>query len=291
VRLVADVGDDELGGLLLRALAAVTADASGVQPVAGAATSYSVVLQPPGSDRMFWHHVGANAGFDGRRIDVAAGDLLHVGYPPLLPAMLTRRATPLRRLLARARESGMTTSVDFAVVPPSSRLRRSHWASVLEAVLLLSDVVTPSLDDLASMVGPPFDPQPRGSAADGPSAAAAWADRLVTLGAAVVLVTAGRHGLLLRTAGRERLARGGRVLAPLAERWPDHESWVPAAPVQGSTRGAGDAATAGLLFGLLAGMEPAEAARLAAAAARRRILTSGPLPSAAILAAQDGSPD
>src|SRR5690348_2717080 len=65
VQVVGDAGDDELGALLVGLLAARGVRTGQLRRVPGRSTSYSLVLQPPGRDRSFWHHVGANAGFDG----------------------------------------------------------------------------------------------------------------------------------------------------------------------------------------------------------------------------------
>lgn len=277
VRCVADVGDDELGVTLLRLLNGGPADTSAVRTVPGATTSYSVVVEPPGRDRMFWHHVGANAIFDGRRVDLSSGDLLHVGYPPILPATLSHDASPLRGLLRRSRERGLTNSVDLAVVPPESQASH-NWERILRLTLPLVDVLTPSVDDLASMFHAPVDPSRRGLSS--------LAARLIAQGAGVVLLTAGSRGLRLHTAGQARLAGGGRVLAPLAERWASREIWLPASRAEiRTTTGAGDAATAGLLYGLLAGLGPDEAAKLAATAGALKVAGHRTLP-----AFGDGSP-
>ena len=99
-RVSATVGDDPLGEIARRLLAEQGIGAEGIATAAGAATSYSLVFQPRGQDRTFWHHAGANAAFTGREVDLDGIDVLHVGYPPLLPALLTDDAEPLLQLLA-----------------------------------------------------------------------------------------------------------------------------------------------------------------------------------------------
>jgi len=79
VLLVADLGDDELGAAVLRALRPAGADCGGIRQVPGMSTSYSLVFESPGTDRSFWHHVGANAGFDGSRVQPQGVDLVHLG--------------------------------------------------------------------------------------------------------------------------------------------------------------------------------------------------------------------
>lgn len=270
-RLVADVGDDELGRVLCRMLAAEAGPAVALRAVPGQSTSYSVVVQPPGGDRVFWHHVGANASFDGDGIDLAAGDLLHVGYPPLLPALAADGGAGLRALLARARGCGLTTSVDLVVVDRDSDAGRQDWDTILRNTLPLADVFTPSIDDLASALGRDF--------ATSPEALSRLAGQLIGNGAAIVALTAGPDGLLLRTAALGRLRSGGPVLAALPASWADRELWVPPLPVTVvNTIGAGDAATAGLLYGLLAGFDPVDAALTAAGAAAVKVSGRDRLP-------------
>ena len=93
------------------------------------------------------------------------------------------------------------------------------------------------------------------------------------------LLTAGTAGLQVATAGRERLAATGRLAPSLR----DHplvrhlEPAVPVARVAGTT-GAGDVATAGFLDGLLRGLGPVAAARLAASTAARHVAGADPEP-------------
>ncbi len=265
VRLVGSIGSDDLGTVLTRMLADRGDGATlSLSPVPGVATSYTIVVQPPGVDRTLWHHVGANALFDGSEIDLADADLLHVGYPPLLPGLLADEAGPLRTLLGRARRAGVTTSLDLAVEDSARVSERPDWARLLPELLPLVDVLTPSVDDLASMLHRRIPATPDGLAEA--------AGDLLGWGVGVTALSAGVAGITLRTANRARLADGGRVLAALADTWADQSQHVPAVPVPAvRTTGAGDAATAGLLYGLLEGLPPEEAMALAAATAASHV--------------------
>ncbi|MEP6463885.1 MAG: PfkB family carbohydrate kinase [Frankiaceae bacterium] len=265
VRLVGSIGSDALGTVLARMLADRGDGATlSLSPVPGAATSYTIVVQPPEVDRTLWHHVGANAKFDGSGIDLADADLLHVGYPPLLPGLLADDARPLRAVLDRARQAGLTTSLDLAVEDSARVTERPDWTRLLPELLPLVDVLTPSVDDLASMLHRRILATP-----DGLAEAAA---DLLAWGVGVTALSAGVAGITLRTANRQRLADGGRVLAAVADTWADRTGHVPAVPVPAvRTTGAGDAATAGLLYGLLEGISPEEALALAAATAASHV--------------------
>lgn len=264
VRAQADVGDDGLADLLVALLRARGIDGDELRRVAGS-TSYSIVVQPPGRDRTFWHHVGANAGFDGSAVRFDGERILHVGYPPLLPALARDAGAPLVALFGRALGAGLTTSLDLAVVDGPDDASRRHWDEMLRAAMPVTDIVSPSHDDLESALGLAA---PR--AADDVLAAA---QDLVARGAAIAVVSAGERGLALATAGRERFDRAGVVVAGLGSGWHDRAMFLPARRVEvaATTNGAGDAATAGLVAALLDGAAPVAALERAAQTAARRI--------------------
>jgi sugar/nucleoside kinase (ribokinase family) len=68
VRLVAGIGDDPLASLVLEHVnRAGPGLADGLTVIPGEATSYTVVLSPPGVDRIFLHCPGANDSFTAAR--------------------------------------------------------------------------------------------------------------------------------------------------------------------------------------------------------------------------------
>lgn len=262
--LVTCLGDDVLASTVATLVRAVPRADNRVEVVPGATTSYSVVIQPPETDRTFWHHVGANAAFDGRRVDPAAAPLLHVGYLPLLPRLTEQAGAGLVRLLQEARDSGVTTSIDMCVSQPGTV--PVDWDDVLSRALPLCDVVSPSLDDMRSALG-----RPRLDLA----AAAAW---LHERGAAVVAVSDGPQGLIVRTAARSRFASAGLLATALPESWYDRVVHVSAAPTPVvQTTGAGDAATAALLAAIHSGGSLDRALELVRAAAAHRVAGLGSL--------------
>lgn len=266
--LIASHGDDVLAGTVSALVDAIPGADARAEIVPGATTSYSIVVQPPGTDRAFWHHVGANASFDGRQVDVAAAPLLHVGYLPLLPRLTARAGAGLVRLFQEARSAAATTSIDMCVVQPGRST--VDWADLLTRVLPLCDIVSPSLDDMRSVLAHP-----------GLEAAEA-AEWLLERGAAVVAVTDGPRGLVVRTAEASRFAgaegRRSALLAALPASWHDRRVELPAAPVSVvETTGAGDAATAALLAALHSGMSLDRGLELVQAAAAHRVAGLGSL--------------
>ncbi len=263
VRLVADIGDDDLGTDLLRVLSQSGLDCTAIRRVSGVGTSYSLVFESPGSDRCFWHHVGANAFFDGARVDLDDADLVHIGYPPLLPAMYASGGAALSSMLRRVRQAKATTSLDLSTVAPGSPAARIDWGALLASALPLVDVLSPSVDDIISTLKVP---RPTSG-----NETAALARRLVDMGAAAVLLTDGERGMHLVTAGTERFRDAGRCFRERVD-WSDKELFVPAGAIRRvETTGAGDAATAGLLSGVLAGNSPEGAASQASQLAALRV--------------------
>lgn len=277
----ARIGDDELGELLMAQLHSRGFVSRQLQVSGELATSYSLVIEPPGIDRTFWHHTGANDEFDGTSVELAGHDLLHLGYPPLLPRMLVNGGRPLHALLARSRAAGITTSLDLAVVDANSAVGALDWSAILASAFSECDIASPSLDDLTSAL--------RLDETYSPELVGELADRMLDQGVAVAAISAGRHGLHLRTGSADRLRQGGTILAPLAESWANQAITIPpfrvSTPV--TTNGAGDASTAGLLFALSRGANPMVATALAAAASA--VVICGGRPTGAAVAAIDPS--
>ena len=271
VELVGDVGDDELGSSVIHMISDSGLNCQGIRRVRGAATSYSLVFEPPGRDRAFWHHVGANRFFDGERVTPENADLVHLGYPPLLPAMYQAEGAALQSLLARVRESGATTSLDLSTVAAGSRAAQVDWEGVLARTVPLVDVLSPSVDDVVSALRI-VRPESRDGTRE-------LARHLLGLGAAVVLLTDGARGMYLVTANRDRFCHAGRCLAERAEDWAETELFLPASTTSNPvTTGAGDAATAGLLYGVVSGATAAEAGSTAARFAAFKVGGGGQAP-------------
>lgn len=233
--------------------------------IPGATTSYSIVLEPGGADRTFWHHTGANDRFDPRAVSVET-DLLHVGYPSLLPGTTADAGAPLAEVLDRARAQAVTTSMDLADTDPDGPTGHVDWTAFFATVLPRVDVISPSVDDLRTALRDPREPSL--------DLAREYARWLVDQGVAVAMVTAGSNGLALRSGSRPRLEWAGRVLGAQAAEWADADLTLPPLLLYGPTTstGAGDAATAGLLFGLINRWAPGRAASAARATAGARMI-------------------
>jgi sugar/nucleoside kinase (ribokinase family) len=262
--LVARVGDDAFGTVLLDLVrAAVPRDADHLVLVPGQATSYSVVLNRPGQDRAIGHSPGVNDTFVAADVPQAVlrgAALLHVGYPPLMAALIADDGRELGDLLASGHRDGAATSIDMANANLGAA-DRPAWRRILARVLPEVDVCLPSLAEACHMLGRHV---PRlGDGIPDLGAVGRLTDELLGHGVAIAGIKLGEHGLYLRTAPVARIAA---VPHPLAAVWANRElySSVFEADVVG-TAGAGDTTIAGFLLGLLSGMVPEEALSAACA--------------------------
>jgi len=156
VRLMATVGDDLLGSLIVRALQArdpALTRLIRLQP--GRTSSYTIVLSPQRVDRIFLHCPGTNNDFDIDDIDfdlLAGARIFHLGYPSVLPRLMEGGGERLEMLYARAKASGVVTSLDVAMPDPDGPSGRVDWASVLRRTLPYVDIFVPSIEETVFML-------------------------------------------------------------------------------------------------------------------------------------------
>jgi len=280
VAFMGKCGDDLLGQTLLTVLERTSPQcAAGMRVTPGEHTSYSVVLAVPGQDRIFLHCPGANDTFAAADVDlelVGRGRLFYFGYPPLMARMYGDGGGELARLLGSVKARGVTTAVDMAFPDPTAPAGQADWPAILQATLPHTDIFAPSVEELTFMLR-------RGSydrlTADGDILDRLSAELLrdlgatcLQLGAAVVVIKCGRHGLYVRSAGADRLAAMGSA-RPDPAGWADQEVFAPAYHVEQvvSATGAGDSSLAGLLAGLLRGSDLSTAADYACAAGAQNV--------------------
>jgi hypothetical protein len=120
-RLVGKIGDDHFGRILLifyRERDPALADGMIITP--GEVTSYSVVISPPGSDRIFLHCSGANHTFSAADLLAQSFDgaaILHFGYPPLMRGMYRDGGADLAAPCGKP--GGVACRLDMALPDPA----------------------------------------------------------------------------------------------------------------------------------------------------------------------------
>lgn len=266
VRLLGSTGADAFGEAIRGILRGIDpALESSMMVEEGGSTSYTVVISPPGLDRLFLHHTGTNDTFEvadipGNRL--AGGAILHFGYPTLMRRVFQDGGKGLRQLFDRARAAGLATSLDMSMPDPESEAGRVDWRAFLREVLPATDVFLPSYDELSFMLdgraGLDVDP-------DGKRLAevSTW---LLDAGTSVSVIKLGDQGLHLAT------ARNGERLGWVDSLGGDPAVWTGRelhsscfrANVAGTT-GAGDCTIAGFLGALAEGNAPEDALHFATA--------------------------
>jgi len=281
VTLMGKCGDDAFGRMVIDKIRTEAPGAeTGMRLVRGEHTSYTVVVAPPGVDRMFLHCPGANDTFGAEDVDldiVGRARLFHFGYPPIMERMFADGGRELVAMLAEVKDAGATTSVDMSYPDPDSAGGRADWASILTAALPHVDIFTPSVEELTFMLRRPrWDAlADEGDVLAGIDGAllSELADACLEAGPAVVLIKCGHFGAYIRTAGADRLARFGRAAPADIDAWADRELFEPTYAVNDvvSATGAGDNTIAGFLAATLRGRGPADAVRYACAVGAQNV--------------------
>lgn len=277
VRLAGKVGDDPFGSMIRDRLAKYGA-AEGLLTDPGGSTSYSIVIAPPGVDRIFLHHPGVNNTFISRDIPetmLEEADHLHFGYPPLMRRMYENGGAELVSLFKRAKLLGLSTSLDLASVDPATEAGQLDWRTVLANVLPYVDFFVPSIEELCFMLDRPRYESWLDRAAGGDVTGildpegdiAPLAELCLSLGAKAALLKCGAPGMYLRTGDEAAMATVGSRSGISAALWAGkaffRKSYKPGKVLSGT--GAGDTSIAAFLLGMLEGCPPEECVQLAAA--------------------------
>lgn len=227
-------------------------------------TSYSIVIAPPGVDRMFLHHPGANDTFSCNDIkDELLEDvsLFHFGYPPLMKQMYINQGEELVRLFRRIKSKGIVTSLDMAAVDSSSEAGKQDWIEILNRLLPYVDIFAPSAEEICYML----DPEQfakwniRAAGRDLTEILSVNEDvdplgkQLIEMGAKIVLIKCGSPGLYYRTAAVNDIASIGNGFISNPSLWGDRngfeKSYKPDRIM--SATGAGDTTIAAFLASIL----------------------------------------
>lgn len=267
-QLTGKVGDDLFGHAILQIITTHgehLADGMKVDPPAN--TSYSVLINYPGVDRILLHCSGANDSFGANDVpyeSIRAARLFHFGYPPLMRTIYQEDGAQLIELFRRAKETGVTTSLDMAFPDPASVPGQANWHHILEKTLPWVDIFLPSVEEILFMFRRDLYfklSETAGYAGIGslitPELLSSLGDQLLGMGAKIAVLKLGDRGLYLRTADTSTLADLGRAQPADLYPWGRCEFWAPCFEVQVvGTTGSGDATIAGFLAAFLRGFTP-----------------------------------
>lgn len=264
VRLIGKTGDD----LFADSIASLfEAQGSGLSQLLvrtpSVPTSYTVVINPPGIDRIFFHCPGANDAFgpeDVRPEAIQGCSVLHFGYPTLMKRMFEGEGIELESMLRNVKDCSIATSLDMSLPDPASPAGKAPWRRILERCLPFVDMYVPSIEEVISMLYPGSNSQTDRSTLRRAS------DELLGMGVGLTMIKLGASGVYLRSSSDpDRLAFLSALGCRLDD-WVDVETIVPTFEVEVmGTTGCGDSAIAGFLMAIANGLSPMESLEIAAA--------------------------
>ena len=221
VGFVAKVGDDSIGRTIVEILRQ-NGSAEGIRLAPGEASSYTVVISPPGIDRIFLHCPGTNDTFTAEDLDlevVSRARLFHLGYPTLMRSLFVDDGAETARILEAVKATGATTSLDISLPDPNSEAGRANWRRIYERSLPHTDIYVPSLEETFFTLHPQ-EYLRRKAEAEGrelldlvsPEECEGFADEYLALGCRIVVIKNGHNGWFIKTAGPDALAGLGRAI-------------------------------------------------------------------------------
>ena len=266
--LLGKVGTDAFGKVILEILKKEGKTLAENMIISGnEVSSYTIVLNPPDTDRVFLHYPGPNHTFTANDIPyekIKSSRIFHFGYPPLMQKFYENDGKELVKMFQRIRKMKIITSLDMAMPDPESPAGRVDWFKFFKNVLPLVDIFMPSIDELLYMLRPEkynkiYEKRERFDMV----LLNQLAKQLIDYGTKVVAIKLGDQGLYLRTHQIEKSNLSSII---------NHQDWnyrqllspCFAAEVKGTT-GTGDATIAGFLAQLLEGGEPEKCITLATA--------------------------
>ncbi len=264
VAFMARVGKDELGDLVIQLLNK-QGQTGGVSVSKQDQTSYTIAIAPPGIDRIFIHHPGANDHFSSKDLNseiISQSKVFHFGYPPLMANCYQNKGEELVKIFRLAKSVGATTSLDMALPDPNSHSGKAPWRTILEKVLPFIDIFMPSIEEVFFMLDPEkyFRVKEKAGTKDiinfiDPKDYSRLAKTCQQLGAKIVVTKAAHRGVYVLTDDLETRQDLGAIPPKDRKNWSNRELWCPAFRVEkiASATGSGDSAIAGFLAAYVKG--------------------------------------
>jgi sugar/nucleoside kinase (ribokinase family) len=276
-RLVGKVGDDLFGRTICQIIDSYSKDLTyGIIVDPSGNTSYSIIINYPGVDRIILHCPGMNDTFQINDVpyeSLREARLFHFGYPPLMRSTFADDGATLAEIFLRAKQTEVTTSLDMAFPDPGSAAGRADWRSILKSVLPHVDIFMPSVEEILFMLRRQTYEQLCATTSDSnilpliaPALLSELSQELIEMGVPLVGVKLGYRGLYLRSGNSRLIQSIGRACPSNPEAWASKELWSPCFKVRvAGTTGSGDATIAGFLAALLHDLSIEESLKIAVA--------------------------
>lgn len=264
VAFMSRVGEDEFGKIIIHLLN-TQGHTEGVSTSIDDRTSYTVAIAPPGIDRIFLHHPGANDHFSSTDLNkemISQSRMFHFGYPPLMETCYQNEGEELAKIFVLAKSAGATTSLDMALPDPNSYSGKAPWRKILAKVLPFTDIFLPSIEEAFFMLDPEryFKVKDQAGTKDivdfiNPEDYSRLAEQCIDLGSKIVALKTAHRGIYILTGDLENSDNLGAIPPKDRKNWSNRELWCPAFRIDkiASATGSGDSAIAGFLAAYIKG--------------------------------------
>ena len=141
------VGTDAFGDLILQGLIDDGINTIGMQQDADASTSFTFVAVASDGERTFYHYIGANGELCEADLNwevIRSAKILHIAGALVMPRF---DGAPMANVLRKAKELGITTSLDTAYDATGK------WMETLEPCLPYVDMFMPSIVEAQHLTG------------------------------------------------------------------------------------------------------------------------------------------
>ena len=264
VGFVAKVGNDTLGTTILETLKKF-GNADGCAITNSEGSSYSVVLSPPGIDRIFLHCPGTNDSFVFSDIDFSFVErcrLFHFGYPTLMKSLYSDGGLDLARIFEKAHATGAITSLDISLPDPDSDAGQADWLAIYTKALPFVDIFVPSIEEALFTLHPHayLTRKAHHNGAElidhiSPDEYSDLASEFLGLGCKIIALKSGHNGWYIKTGPAKAFETFGKKAPSAIASWADRELWCPAFRAEriASATGSGDSSIAAFLSALVKG--------------------------------------
>ncbi|MCX6326542.1 MAG: carbohydrate kinase family protein [Bacteroidia bacterium] len=277
------VGDDFIGKIAIEWLDKYNLS-EGIQTTSKAGTAFSIVIAPPGIDRIFLESPGCNKIFDQSVINfdaVSRSRMFHFGYPPLLRQFYLNNGSQLVDMFSAVQRMGVVTSLDFSLPDTESESGRINWPEIIQKTLPYTDIFVPSLEELLQIMHPGEYAEILSSAVSEDVINQVLVNTVrqigklfIGSGVKILLIKAGQWGAYLLT-GDVSSINEKADLKLVEENWNYRELWFNAYKADPlkikNSSGAGDTSVAAFLSALLDSENPESAVKYAAMAGRNNL--------------------